>query len=139
MRRKILLALLLVAAPAFPAFAAEGPEKAAEKAALAWLAIVDAGKYGASWDAAAEFFRQSLTKAQWEDALAKVRAPLAAVMSRKLKSATFTKSVPGAPAGEYVIIQFETSFSGRPGGSIETVTPMKEADGAWRVSGYYIK
>lgn len=47
-------------------------------------------------------------------------------------------SLPGAPDGEYVVIQFETSFEKKKS-SLETVTPMKEKDGAWRVSGYYIK
>jgi len=81
-----------------------------------------------------------MTKTQWEDALAKVRAPLAAVLSRKLTSATFTKTLPGAPEGAYVVIQYETDFSGHPSGKmIETVTPAKEKDGSWKVSGYYIK
>ena len=55
-------------------------------------------------------------------------------------SATFTKTLPGAPDGAYVVIQYETDFSGHPGGKmIETVTPAKEKDGSWKVSGYYIK
>jgi hypothetical protein len=45
---------------------------------------------------------------------------------------------PGAPDGEYVVIQFETSFEKKKS-SIETITPIKEKDGSWRVSGYYIK
>jgi len=37
-----------------------------------------------------------------------------------------------------VVIQFETSFEKKKS-SIETITPMKEKDESWRVSGYYIK
>ncbi len=44
----------------------------------------------------------------------------------------------GAPDGEYVVIQFETSFEHKRS-AIETVTPMMDRDGKWRVSGYYIK
>ena len=47
-------------------------------------------------------------------------------------------SIPGAPDGEYVVIQFKTSFENKKSG-IETVTPMLDKDGKWRVSGYYIK
>ena len=47
-------------------------------------------------------------------------------------------SLPGAPDGEYVVIQFEASF-GNKRASVETVTPMLDKDGQWRVSGYYIK
>ena len=142
MRRVIrILAAVLFLVPAAVLLAADAQaEKDAEAAARAWLAGVDAGKYGASWEAASSEFRKSMTKTQWEDALAKVRAPLAAVLSRKLTSATFTKTLPGAPDGEYVVIQYETDFSGHPGGKmIETVTPAKEKGGSWKVSGYFIK
>jgi ribosomal protein S17E len=37
-----------------------------------------------------------------------------------------------------VVIQFKTSFEHNPD-AVETVTPMKDSDGQWRVSGYYIK
>jgi hypothetical protein len=36
------------------------------------------------------------------------------------------------------VIQFSTSFE-RKGAATETVTPMKDADGQWRVTGYYIR
>jgi hypothetical protein len=58
--------------------------------------------------------------------------------SREVLGAQFMTELPGAPAGEYVVIQFKTDFANKPG-SIETITPMKDAQGAWRVSGYYIK
>ena len=56
--------------------AAEKPEDLALPAAQAWLKLVDAGKYDASW---------------------------------------------------------------KQGSAIETVTPMLDADGVWRVSGYFIR
>jgi ribosomal protein S17E len=43
-----------------------------------------------------------------------------------------------ASYGEYVVIQFETSFENKKT-AVETVTPMMDKDGIWRVSGYYIK
>ena len=47
-------------------------------------------------------------------------------------------SMPGAPDGEYVVIQYSTNFQNKKS-AIETVTPMKNKGGEWRVSGYYIK
>jgi Protein of unknown function (DUF4019) len=67
-----------------------------------------------------------------------VRSPLGKVISRKLKLKQYATSLPGAPDGKYVVIQFETSFEKKKS-SVETITPMKEKDGTWRVSGYYIK
>jgi hypothetical protein len=37
-----------------------------------------------------------------------------------------------------VVIQFDTVFDKRPL-STETVTPMREPDGSWKVSGYLIR
>jgi len=46
--------------------------------------------------------------------------------------------LPNAPKGKYVVIQFKTSYRNKKD-AIETVTPMKERDGGWKVSGYFIK
>jgi hypothetical protein len=37
---------------------------------------------------------------------------------------------------EYVVIQYETQFEHHT--ATETVTPMLDKDGAWKVSGYFI-
>lgn len=47
-------------------------------------------------------------------------------------------SLTGAPDGQYVVIQFESSFEKKKS-VIETVTPMLDQDGQWRVTGCYIK
>jgi hypothetical protein len=113
-------------------------EKAAETAALSWLALVDEGRYAESWDAASAAFRSAVGKADWENAVRAARGPFGKLASRKLLGAKFTTQVPGAPAGEYVVIQYAATFAGGRTAT-ETVTPMKEKDGAWKVSGYYIK
>ena len=46
--------------------------------------------------------------------------------------------LPGAPDGEYVVFQFDTQFE-RKRAAVETVTPMRDPDGSWRVSGYFIR
>lgn len=111
---------------------------AAAEAAQEWLAIVDAGEYADSWTAAAELFRNAVAQEQWVQAVEGVRQPLGDMLSRELKSAKFTTSLPGAPDGEYVVIQFTTEFEHKAS-AVETVTAMKDADGTWRVAGYFIK
>ena len=91
-----------------------------------------------SWKAAASLFREKVTAAQWEDAVRSARGPLGPVESRKRVSAQYTRTLPGAPDGEYVVIRYETIFQNKKSG-IETVTPMKDKDGVWRVSGYFIQ
>jgi hypothetical protein len=113
-------------------------EKAAIAAAGQWLTIIDKGKYAESWNESSEYFKQAVTQDQWEQALQSVREPLGKLISRKVKSATYKTSLPGAPDGQYVVIQFNTSFENKKSG-VETVTPRVDSDGKWRVSGYYIK
>ncbi len=40
--------------------------------------------------------------------------------------------------GKYVVIQFDTVFEHKASAS-ETVTPMLDPDGVWRVSGYFFR
>ena len=114
------------------------PEDLAQTSAQAWLALTDAGKYPESWQGAAAYFKSAVTQTKWVDALTAVRTPLGKVLSRKLKSATYKTTLPGAPDGEYVVIQYDTSFENKKE-AVETITPMLDKDGKWRVSGYYIK
>jgi hypothetical protein len=60
------------------------------------------------------------------------------LISRKVRSATFTRSLPGVPDGEYVVIKYDTQFEHKDS-AVETVTPLLEKDGSWKVSGYFIK
>ena len=137
-RTLYMLILCLSLSTGFAAAQGGEKEKAAVAAAEKWLALVDAGKYGQSWHEAAGYFRNAIPREKWEESLNAVRSPLGKLVSRKVKSRSFMTTLPGAPDGEYVVIRFETSF-GNKKKAIETVTPMLEKDGSWRVSGYYIK
>ena len=113
-------------------------EKAAVKASQAWLALVDAGRYDESWQEAARLFKAAVTKQQWRASMGAYRKPLGQLIARTLKSKTYATSLPGAPDGEYVVIQYATTFENKKS-AIETITPMLDGDGKWRVSGYYIR
>jgi len=134
--RFLALALLLGICSAVQA--QQKPKQLARQSADAWLALVDSEKYADSWQEASELFKAHVTKEQWQDALRATRDPLGKMQSRKLKSATYKTTLPGAPDGEYVVIQYESSFEHKQS-AVETVTPMLDKDGKWRVSGYYIK
>lgn len=115
-----------------------GKEALAVSAAEKWLVVVDAGGYAASWKEAAELFRNAVKPEQWEQSVQAARKPLGKLLSRNVQTKIYKTSLPGAPDGEYVVIQFATSFENKKT-AIETVTPMMDKDGKWRVSGYYIK
>ena len=115
---------------------ATNPE--AEKATQSWLTLVDSGQYRESWAQASSLFREKVTSAQWEAAVRSAREPLGNLGKRKLVSARFTRTLPGVQDGEYVVIRFDTSFE-RKKAAVETVTPMRDKDGSWRVAGYFIQ
>ncbi|MGE0455967.1 MAG: DUF4019 domain-containing protein [Vicinamibacteria bacterium] len=135
-RMHVAFAVALLCAPA--AWTADTPEQAATKSAEAFLALVDNGRYDESWDAAAKLFQGAVTREKWKEALTATRTPLGKLVSRGLKVAKHTTSLPGAPDGQYVVVQFATSFENKKE-AVETVTPMQEKDGSWRVSGYFIR
>jgi hypothetical protein len=112
-------------------------EEAARRAALEWLALVDAMQYEASWEAAASLFKAQVSAGAWAKAVAAARSPLGASGTRRLLSATYATSLPGAPDGEYVVLQFQTAFANKSR-AVETITPMLD-QGQWRVSGYFIR
>lgn len=135
---RLACALGIAASLVAPAYAADKPEDAAQAAAEPWLKLVDASQYDASWDQAAKLFKGAVTKEQWKQAAAGARQPLGKLVSRKLKSRTYTEKAPGAPDGKYVVIQYDTAFENKAS-AVETVTPMLDPDGVWRVSGYFIR
>ena len=111
---------------------------AASEAATAWLKLVDAGDHAASWKEAAAYFQASVKEPQWVEAASAARKPLGKLVSRQLAGNQQATELPGAPDGEYVVLSFSSSFENKKK-TIETVTMMKEKDGAWRASGYFIK
>ncbi len=110
----------------------------AVEAAQSWLAIVDAGKYGESWDLAATALQKGIEKTKWEQAVGNVRKPIGAVKSRIVMKGADAPKLAKLPIGDAVVIQFATAFD-KLAPAIETVTPFREQGGAWKVSGYYIK
>ncbi len=141
MKKRILVVLLGLACAIFISgvvIADEMLEKNAVDAAEEWLALVDSAEYGKSWETAAESFKTQVSKQHWKQSLSAVRKPLGKFVSREIMSRQYRTTLPGAPDGQYVVIQFKTSFEGKKS-SVETVTPMMDKDGKWRVSGYYIK
>ncbi len=121
-----------------PAEAQDPRASAAQGAALAWLALTERGDFAGSWRAAGKQFQKAITADKWDEALSKVRTPLGALVERTIVSTQFTTTFPGAPDGDYALLVYRTSFAKKID-SRETVTLQREADGVWRVIGYFIR
>ena len=142
--RSLLGAVILAAAcrsapvgpPPTPA-PAEAPVQAAERATQCWLALLDHAQYESSWDSAATSMQRAVTRAGWRSTVQQARIAYEPFGARRLVSAQYATSLPGAPTGEYVVLQYATQTAGGRT-VIETVVPMLEA-GRWRVSGYFVR
>ena len=137
MKRAIALLSLLLATVASPAGAADASESSGVKAAEAWLELIDAGRYAASWDEASTMFRKAVSRQAWETQAAVARDPLGKVISRKVASKQLTHQLPGAPDGTYVVVVYNTRLVHKEHAQ-ETVTMMLEG-GRFRGAGYFIR
>jgi len=111
---------------------------AARAAATSWLAAMDAGDAEGSWAQAASMFRAAVSVGQWAQAARGTRAPLGAVQRREERAANFTRTLPGAPDGRYVLMQYATRFEHKAQ-AVETLTMTLDTDGQWRVAGYFVR
>jgi Protein of unknown function (DUF4019) len=67
----------------------------AQQSSEAWLSLTDSGNYAESYQEAAQHFKDSITNDKWQSAMHAVRDSLGKVLSRKLKSTTYAKTLPG--------------------------------------------
>ncbi len=140
MKPTSLLALLVImlCCTFSPAQAGSANESTAQRAARAWLSLIDAGRYADSWQDASTYFTGAVSRQKWEADLNGVRKPLGKLVSRKVAKTKEATTLPGAPDGRYVVMVFTSSFEHKKTAT-ETVTFMLDQDGAWRAAGYFIK
>jgi Protein of unknown function (DUF4019) len=135
-----------------PLFAQQGPppagmqpgddphaaeEQAAERQALGFLGYLDQGRFPDSYAYTGMLIRAQLDRDAYAAQIEKTRAGAGALLGRDPIDASYTTTVAGAPAGQYIVLHYHSNFAGR-GEAVETVT-LAFAKGYWRVSGYYIK
>lgn len=107
---------------------------AADAVSKQWIALVDAGQYAESWQAAGKLFQANMPQQNWVQALTSARTPLGKATSREMTGHEAKTDIPGAPAGQYALVGFATNFETKSD-IIETVTLYLE-DGQWKVVGY---
>lgn len=138
----LVLAFLLVAcartverqpAPATP----DDWEHAAQAAADSWLGEIDAARYRESWVAAAAAARSVFPEDGWTRSIAGVRNRLGQLQSRTLVELRRDPELPGAPPGDYVIVEYRTRFVNDPATTEQVI--MLIENGVWRGFGYSVR
>lgn len=115
----------------------EFSEGAVRKAAASWLELVDAGRGAASWKRSSQAFRSGMSRQAWTKRMKSIRAQLGELRERDLLSARFARQLPGSPEGEYVVLLYESRFTGYPVAT-ERVIVRRASDGGWAVAGYFV-
>lgn len=136
--KKQFVALLLLFLCVGMVHAAEDLIERVENSARSWLELVDQERYSASWSASSSQLTQNKTELEWLESIKVVRTPLGAMVNRYIATAAQAKSLSGLPDGEYIVLQFYTTFAVK-GLAMETITLAKQPDGAWLVADYEIK
>ena len=116
----------------------DSPTHASLDAASAWLDAADAVDGATTWRTSGATFRDAVDEAQWTAQLTAARGSVGALTGRRLAVATEARDLPGAPPGRYVVLQYHAIYGGRQA-AVETLTLVEEADGVWRVVGYFIR
>ena len=83
------------------------------------------------------FKLQQLIREHTDELADAITLELGKVTARAFKSGKQMNALPGAPKGDYAMVQFATDFAHRAGAT-ETVVLAKQADG-WKVIGYFIQ
>ncbi|NBQ67702.1 MAG: DUF4019 domain-containing protein [Nitrosomonadaceae bacterium] len=109
-----------------------------ESSARAWLKLVDSGDYKDSWENASPLFKGKTPEGAWIKSITAIRTPRGAMNARYIATAGATKSLSGFPDGEYIVLQFYTTF-GEKGLALETITLAKAKDDTWQIADYEIK
>jgi hypothetical protein len=139
MRNILIFGLLLMILVPAGCTSKIGPEEeaVAVDGAKQWLALIDAEDYQAGWRQAAAFLKEKVSEDQWVKSMTTVRKPMGTVASRKVKATQFRTMMAQALRGEYLVIEFQTTFA-HSTSLTESVTQMREKDGVWRVGGYHL-
>jgi DNA-binding CsgD family transcriptional regulator len=123
-------ASVTLSGPEVPAAAAATSEAAgAAKAAEAFLALLDEGRWADSYAATGAQFHALNSLERWSEVSARVRPPLGALLTRDIVGNEF---VPAPPAG-YQLVKFRSAYANGTQ-QTESLSLVRE-EGVWKVVG----
>jgi len=122
-----------------PAHAQVTPQdlEAATQVAAGWLAALDSRRYAEGYESLAPALKASMRLAAFEHSTYTVRVPLGALRQRVVKSAAPIQSPVEATKGDYIVVEYTSSFEGLAG-TAESVLLAKQ-DGKWHPFSYSVK
>jgi len=107
-------------------------------AGMKWLALIDAGKAGDAWDLSSKQLKSAVTRAKFVDGMRDARKSFGKLEGRTAERFARSHQMPGAPDGDYVIIEYTARFGQGRKLQEQLVWTIEDGD-IWRVAGYYYR
>ena len=107
-------------------------------AGMKWLALIDAGKAGDAWDLSSKQLKSAVTRAKFIEGIRDARRSLGKLEARTAERFARAHQMPGAPDGDYVIIEYSARFAQGKQLQEQLVWAIDDGD-IWRVAGYYYR
>jgi hypothetical protein len=143
--KALFLAVSLLATAAMPAASPRAQDlgdegnpaenQAARPQALAFLKVLDAGRYADSYNLAGETLRGAFTKKEWVEMVSGARKSVGALESRDLIGVRYTPTITDGPPGTYYLAFYHTRYGGKDWQE-RVVLTLKQS--VFKVEGYYI-
>lgn len=113
-------------------------DREAIDAGMKWLALIDSGRAGAAWELSSRQLQSTVTRAKFIAAMRDARKPLGKLEERTAERFARSHQLPGAPDGDYVIIEYTARFPKGKKLQEQLVWSIEEGE-IWRVAGYYYR
>ena len=101
------------------------------------LTLMDQAKYRDCWRQSSQHYKTQLNAEEWESQMKPVRNNFGALQKRVYKTSKTSKTLAGAPEGEYMVLEYTTSFANKPNVT-ETLVLSREG-GGWKLAGYSVR
>ena len=141
-KKLIVLWLLIVCMLPYALAKEEDLLEQVESSARSWLEWLDHEKYPESWQNASLALQKKTSEAAWIKTVTSLRNARGKPAARYIATASSAKSLSGFVDGEYVVLQFYTTFAEK-GLALETVTLVKSNDSTgaenWKMVEYSIR
>jgi hypothetical protein len=121
-----------------PAQPTQGDDKESIEAGKKWLELLDSGNAGAAWDLASKQLQSVVKRDAFVAEISTVRKPLGKIDTRTPVKFARSHELPGAPSGDYAIVEFDTKYANGKHLSEQVIWTIESGD-IWRVAGYYYR
>ena len=104
--------MLTISLP-LPVGAESSSDHLSAQEAVSFLELMDQARYDDAWLSMSTLFQTLNNQPQWQNRQQTIRAAYGALSSRQLDRISYRQTYTLSPDGEYVVVQFDSSFTNK--------------------------